>query len=165
MMTVGAYGFQNMNKANMCCPGNTCEGTEKNAASTKSTTSDDILDSDDDMDFEMPKGMDEIAAEFDNNGTCGMFCQMQQGINATFDSIVNATTGSQEQCIPPAQNGMCGMQEPATTATKDPLPENFEFEQCDMMCQLNNTLSGFANKTMGENSSATTPSDSSDSDL
>jgi hypothetical protein len=82
LMTVGAYGFQNMNNANnMCCTGNTCEGASK----TVFSTSDNMDSSDeDDMDFEMPAGMDEIAEEFDDNSTCGMFCQMQQGINNTF---------------------------------------------------------------------------------
>jgi hypothetical protein len=175
-----AFQEKNFGAKNNQCGGKCCAG----------------FDSDmDDMDAtDVPDSLKAFADEFDN-GTCGMFCQMQGMVNDTLSSVgsaMNSTMGSscQDDCckmpapacedacckMPPpasANNGMCGSTccAPPTTmsssAKQDALPENFEFEQCDMMCQLNNTISGFASKAWNGNATdaMAAGSDSSDSDL
>jgi hypothetical protein len=126
----------------------------------------------DSMDSEIPDSLKEFADNFDNE-KCGMFCQMQTAFNDTLNAAMGASSCEDDCCrMPPAEENTCGGTccAPPTTdnssAKMNTLPEDFEFEQCDMMCQLNNTISGFASQAWnGSAVDAMAVSDSSDSDL
>lgn len=162
-MSATANAFQQNNFANNQCGMKCCGGMDKN------------MDHGDSMDSEIPDSLKEFADNFDNE-KCGMFCQMQTAFNDTLNAAMGGSSCEDDCCrMPPAKEDQCcsggtccapPTSTMSSSAQMDPLPQDFEFEQCGMMCQLNNTISDFASQAFnGTAADAMAVSDSSDSDL